>query len=153
MNICLRGVFLAMRAESAAMVAAGTPGVIVNIASINAIVAAANMSAYCSAKAGVAMLTRCAAMEVGRHGVRVVGIGPGFVETPLTQYATAFPAVHDAYVDSIPLGRAGQPRDIADAAVFLVSDEASWVSGTTMWVDGGEANLGYPNLAQIIAGA
>ncbi len=86
-NVCLRGVFLSTRAESAAMVAAGTRGVIINIASINAIVPAEGMSAYCAAKAGVAMFTQCAAMELGPHGVRVVAIGPGFIETPMTQYA------------------------------------------------------------------
>jgi NAD(P)-dependent dehydrogenase (short-subunit alcohol dehydrogenase family) len=151
-NVCLRGVFLAVRAESAAMVATGTRGVIINIASINAIVAAEGMSAYCAAKAGVAMLTRCAAMELGPHGVRVVGIGPGFIETPMTQYAREIPGVHDAYLESIPLGRVGAPRDIADAAVFLASDEASWVSGTTIYVDGAEANKGYPELGRFIPG-
>ncbi len=151
-NVCLRGVFLSVRAESAAMVAAQTRGVIINIASINAIVPAEGMSAYCTAKAGVAMLTRCAAMELGPHGVRVVGIGPGFIETPMTQYARAIPAVQDAYLESIPLGRVGAPRDIADAAVFLASDEASWVSGTTIYVDGAEANKGYPELARFIPG-
>jgi NAD(P)-dependent dehydrogenase (short-subunit alcohol dehydrogenase family) len=152
MNVCLRGVFLSVRAESAAMVAARTPGVIINIASINAIVPAEGMSAYCAAKAGVAMLTRCAAMELGASGIRVVAIGPGFIETPMTQFASAIPAMHEAYIESIPLGRAGAPRDIADAAVFLASDEASWVSGTTIYVDGAEANKGYPELARFIPG-
>jgi NAD(P)-dependent dehydrogenase (short-subunit alcohol dehydrogenase family) len=151
-NVCLKGVFLATRAESAAMVAAKQPGVIINIASINAIVPAEGMSAYCAAKAGVAMLTRCAAMELGPHGVRVVGIGPGFVETPMTEYARQLDGVQQAYVDSIPLGRAGTPRDIANAAVFLASDEASWITGTTMWVDGAEANKGYPELGKFIPG-
>jgi NAD(P)-dependent dehydrogenase (short-subunit alcohol dehydrogenase family) len=151
-NVCLRGVFLALRAESKAMVDNAQPGVIINIASINAIVPAEGMSAYCSAKAGVEMLTRCAAMELGPHGVRVVGIGPGFVETPLTEYARAIPAVQDAYVASIPLGRVGTPGDIANAAVFLASDEASWITGTTIYVDGAEANKGYPDLGALIRG-
>jgi NAD(P)-dependent dehydrogenase (short-subunit alcohol dehydrogenase family) len=152
MDVCLRGVFLSVRAESAAMLGAHRSGVIINIASINAIVPAEGMSAYCAAKAGVAMLTRCAAMELGPSGIRVVGIGPGFIETPMTQFASAIPAVHEAYVESIPMGRAGAPRDIADAAVFLASDEASWISGTTIYVDGAEANKGYPELARFIPG-
>jgi NAD(P)-dependent dehydrogenase (short-subunit alcohol dehydrogenase family) len=151
-NVCLRGVFLALRAESAAMVASGSGGVIVNIASINGSVVGAGMSAYCTAKAGVEMLTRCAAVDLGPHGVRVAGIAPGFVDTPLTAYARDVPGVHDAYLDSIPLGRAGAPSDIANAAVFLASDEASWISGTTIYVDGGEANKGYPELARFIPG-
>jgi NAD(P)-dependent dehydrogenase (short-subunit alcohol dehydrogenase family) len=151
-DVCLKGVFLALRAESAAMLASNSKGVIINIASINAIVPAEGMSAYCAAKAAVAMLTRCAAMELGPHGVRVVGIGPGFIETPMTEYARHVDGVQQAYLDSIPLGRVGAPSDIADAAVFLASPEASWVSGTTIWVDGAEANKGYPELSRFIPG-
>jgi NAD(P)-dependent dehydrogenase (short-subunit alcohol dehydrogenase family) len=151
-DVCLKGVFLSVRAESAAMLAANTNGVIINIASINAIVPAEGMSAYCSAKAGVAMLTQCAAMELGPRGVRVVAIGPGFVETPLTDYARVLPGVQDAYVESIPLGRAGSTSDIANAALFLASDEASWVTGTTFYVDGAEATKGYPVLGKFIPG-
>jgi NAD(P)-dependent dehydrogenase (short-subunit alcohol dehydrogenase family) len=151
-DVCLKGVFLALRAESAAMVASNSKGVIINIASINAIVPAEGMSAYCAAKAGVAMLTRCAAMELGGHGIRVVGIGPGFIETPMTDYARHIDGVQQAYLESIPLGRVGAPTDIADAAVFLASGEASWISGTTIWVDGAEANKGYPELARFIPG-
>ena len=134
------------------MVGAGNGGVIINIASINAVVPSEGMSAYCTAKAGVTMLTRCAAMELGPLGVRVVAIGPGFVETPLTEYARTVPAVQNAYLESIPLGRVGSPRDIADAAVFLASVEASWVSGTTFYVDGAESNKGYPELGRLVLG-
>jgi glucose 1-dehydrogenase len=149
-DVCLRGVFLALRAESHAMVDAGQLGVIINVASINATVPAEGMAAYCSAKAAVTMLTRCAAMELGPHGVRVVGIAPGFIETPMTAYVRTVPAVQNAYLDSIPLGRAGSPRDIADAAVFLASEEASWITGTTIYVDGAEANKGYPELGRLL---
>ncbi|HEX6310043.1 MAG TPA: SDR family oxidoreductase [Acidimicrobiia bacterium] len=150
-DVCLKGVFLATRQEAQAM-ATGGRGVIINIASINAVVPSEGMSAYCTAKAGVTMLTRCASIELGPMGVRVVAIGPGFVETPLTEFARAAPAVHDAYLSSIPLGRIGRPGDIADAAVFLASDEASWVSGTTFYVDGAESNKGYPELGRLVAG-
>jgi NAD(P)-dependent dehydrogenase (short-subunit alcohol dehydrogenase family) len=144
-DVCLKGTFLAVREESRALLATGRGGSIVNVASINAIVPAEGMAAYCSAKAAVVMLTRCSAMELGPHGVRVNAIGPGYVETPLTEFARQFPAVHDGYLASIPLGRAGQPRDIADAAVFLSSSEASWISGTTLYVDGASANKAYPS--------
>jgi NAD(P)-dependent dehydrogenase (short-subunit alcohol dehydrogenase family) len=132
--------------------AASGGGAIVNIASINAKVPAKGLAAYCSAKAGVDMLTRCAAMELGPEGVRVAAIGPGFVDTPLTEYARALPQVREGYVSTIPMGRAGTPRDIADAAVFLVSDEASWVSGETLYVDGAESNFGYPDIGQLATG-
>jgi NAD(P)-dependent dehydrogenase (short-subunit alcohol dehydrogenase family) len=110
------------------------------------------MSAYCCAKAGVEMLTKCAAMELGPFGVRVSGIGPGFVDTPLTAFTQMVPAIRDAYVASTPLGRAGQPDDIADAAVFLVSDEGRWVSGDTLFVDGASMLKSYPELHKL-AGA
>ena len=151
-DVCLKGVFLCVRAESAAMLAAKSPGVIINIASINASVPAEGMSAYCAAKAGVVMLTQCAAMELGPHHVRVVGIAPGFIETPMTSYARELPGVQDAYLESIPLGRVGAPSDIASAAAFLASDDASWITGTTIYVDGAEANKGYPELARFIPG-
>ena len=147
-DVCMKGVMLATKHESASMLEHGS-GVIINIASINAFVPAENMSAYCSAKAAVAMYTKCAAMELGPLGVRVVGIAPGYVETPLTALAKQVPAIHQGYVESIPLGRAGQPRDIADAAVFLASDEASWITGTTLVVDGAEHTKSYPNLAKL----
>jgi NAD(P)-dependent dehydrogenase (short-subunit alcohol dehydrogenase family) len=148
-DICLTGVFLSVKHEAQAMVASGGGGAIVNIASINAKVPAKGLAAYCSAKAGVEMLTRCAAMELGPEAVRVAAIGPGFVDTPLTEYARAMPRVREGYVATIPMGRAGTPRDIADAALFLVSDEASWVSGETLYVDGAESTFGYPDIGTL----
>ncbi len=150
-DTCLTGVMLATKHEAQVMRTAGS-GVIVNIASINARVPAEGMSAYCCAKAGVEMLTKIAAMELGPFGVRVVGIGPGFVDTPLTAFAQMVPAVRDAYVAATPLGRAGQPDDIAAAALFLVSDDARWVSGDTLFVDGASMLKSYPELHKI-AGA
>lgn len=152
-DTCLKGVFLATKHEARAMLAGGRGGVIVNIASINARQPGEGMSAYCSAKAAVEMFTRVAAMELGPSGIRVAGIGPGFVDTPLTGYASDIPAFRQAYVDSIPLGRAGRTSDVADAAVFLASDEASWVSGDTLFVDGAELTREYPRMLQILRDA
>ncbi len=151
-GVCLTGTFLSVKHEARAMEATGRGGAIVNLASINAKVPAKGLSAYCSAKAGVEMLTRCAAMELGPKGIRVAGIGPGLVETPLTEYAKLMPQIGEAYVESIPLGRVGRPDDVADAALFLVSDEASWVSGETLYVDGAESTCGYPDLGKLAAG-
>jgi NAD(P)-dependent dehydrogenase (short-subunit alcohol dehydrogenase family) len=130
------------------MVSGGRGGVIVNIASINARQPGEGLSAYCAAKAGVEMLTRCAAMELGRERVRVVGIGPGLVDTPLTTFQQERPHVREAFLANIPLGRVGAPRDIANAAVFLASDEASWISGDTLFVDGAELTKKYPELGR-----
>jgi NAD(P)-dependent dehydrogenase (short-subunit alcohol dehydrogenase family) len=147
-DTCLTGVMLSVKHEGRVMRDAGH-GAIVNIASINARVPAEGMGAYCCAKAGVEMLTRIAAMELGPSGVRVSGIGPGFVDTPLTAFAAMVPQVRDAYVANTPLGRAGQPEDVADAALFLVGDEGRWVSGDTLFVDGGSMQKAYPELHRL----
>lgn len=149
-DICLKGVFLATKHEARAMVAAGNGGAIVNIASINARQPAEGMAAYCSAKAAVEMFTRVAAMELGPQGIRVAGIGPGLIDTPLTAFQQALPAFRQAYLDSIPMGRVGTPSDVADAAVFLASDEASWVSGDTLFVDGAELTRAYPRMLDLL---
>jgi NAD(P)-dependent dehydrogenase (short-subunit alcohol dehydrogenase family) len=147
-DTCLTGVMLSVKHEAQVMRAAGH-GAIVNIASINARVPAEGMGAYCCAKAGVEMLTKVAAMELGPHGVRVSGIGPGFVDTPLTAFTQVVPAIRDAYIAATPLGRAGQPEDVADAALFLVSEDGRWVSGDTLFVDGASMHKGYPELHKI----
>ena len=148
LDVNLKGVFLCLKHEARAMAAGGRGGVIVNIASINARQPAEGLSAYCAAKAGVEMLTRCAAMELGPQGVRVVGIGPGLVDTPLTAFQQERPHVREAFLANIPLGRVGAPRDIANAAVFLASDDASWISGDTLFVDGAELTKKYPELGR-----
>jgi NAD(P)-dependent dehydrogenase (short-subunit alcohol dehydrogenase family) len=145
----LTGVMLSVKHEARVMRDGAKGGAIVNIASINARVPAEGMAAYCCAKAGVEMLTKCAAMELGPAGIRVSGIGPGFVDTPLTAFTQVVPAIRDAYVTSTPLGRAGQPDDIADVAVFLVSDEGRWISGDTLFVDGASMLKAYPELHKI----
>ena len=74
------------------------------------------------------------------------GIGPGFVDSPLTAFTQVVPTIREAYVAATPLGRAGQPEDIADVALFLVSDEGRWISGDTVFVDGASMLKGYPEL-------
>lgn len=147
-DTCLTGVMLSTKHEGRVMRDAGR-GAIVNIASINARVPAEGMASYCCAKAGVEMLTKIAAMELGPSGVRVSGIGPGFVDTPLTAFSQIVPAIRDAYVAATPLGRAGQPEDVADAALFLVSEDGRWVSGDTLFVDGASMQKAYPELHKI----
>jgi NAD(P)-dependent dehydrogenase (short-subunit alcohol dehydrogenase family) len=149
-SICLKGVFLAVKHEARAMRDAGG-GAIVNIASLNARQPGEGMAAYCSAKAGVEMLTRCAALELGRHDIRVNGVAPGFVDTPLTAFAKQVPAIAEGYLRNSPLGRTGQPGDIAAAACWLLSDEASWVSGDTLFVDGAAQTREYPRFFDLLS--
>ena len=145
-DVCLKGVFLSMKHEAKAMDARG--GVIINIASINARQPGAGLSAYCAAKAGVEMLTRVAALELGPRKIRVVGIGPGLIDTPLTTFQQERPHVRDAFLENIPLGRVGRTADIAHAAVFLASDDASWITGDTIFVDGGSLTKKFPELGR-----
>ncbi len=149
-DLCLTGVFLSLKHEARRMVDGGG-GSIVNIASLNARQPGEGMAAYCAAKAGVAMLTKVAAMELGASGVRVNAIAPGLVDTPLTAVLMQSP-FHDAYVENTPLGRSGTPDDVASMALFLASDESSWVTGDCLAVDGGAQTKRYPELLKLFAG-
>lgn len=151
LDVNLKGTAFAMKHEARVMVDQGS-GVIINLASINSRQAGEGMAAYCASKAAVEMLTKVGALELGRHGVRVVAIGPGLVETPLTEFSRAIPAIAEDYLANVPMGRLGQPEDIAAAAVFLASDDASWVSGDTLFVDGGALTKRYPEFFRILGG-
>jgi NAD(P)-dependent dehydrogenase (short-subunit alcohol dehydrogenase family) len=146
LNVNLRGVFLSTKYEARQMQAQGDGGAILNIASINARQASEGMAAYCCSKAGVEMFTKVAAMELAEHNIRVTAIGPGIVDTPLATPLISFPTVRDEFLENIPAGRMGTTDDIASAALFLVSDEATWVTGTTLFVDGAELTKRYPAL-------
>lgn len=152
LDICLKGVFLSVKHEARAMRDGGRRGAIVNIASINGRLPAEGMVAYCSAKAAVEMLTRCAALELATHGIRVAGVGPGLVDTPLTAFTKAIPAIGEGYLRNTPLGRLGTVDDVSAAICWLLSDEASWVTGDTLFVDGGALAREYPRMLEILAG-
>jgi NAD(P)-dependent dehydrogenase (short-subunit alcohol dehydrogenase family) len=149
-DICLKGVFLAVKHEARVM-RDGGGGAIVNLASINARLPAEGMVAYCSAKAAVEMLTRCAAMELGPHAIRVAGVGPGLVATPLTSFTQQVPALGEGYRRNTPLGRTGTVDDVSAAVCWLLSGEASWVSGDTLYIDGGALTREYPRFFDILA--
>jgi meso-butanediol dehydrogenase/(S,S)-butanediol dehydrogenase/diacetyl reductase len=106
--------------------------------------------AYCCAKAGVEMLSRNAALELASARIRVNTISPGLTDTPLTA------PMHDAgveaaYMDRIPMKRWGTPEDMAAAALFLASDDAAYITGSNLFVDGGWETTGYPNLQPFVA--
>ena len=121
-------------------------GSIITIASLNAVQPAEGLGAYCAAKAGVAMLTRVAAMELGRRRIRVNAIAPGLVETPMSAAFWAIPGVVEEFVENTTVGRFASPDDVAAVALFLASDESSFVSGSLYAVDGGAATKRYPDL-------
>ncbi|MYA59550.1 MAG: SDR family oxidoreductase [Chloroflexi bacterium] len=133
----LTGVFHGVRAAGLQMKAQGG-GVIINMSSIRANVGGFIHTSYCASKGGVRMLTKAAAVELGPYGVRVCAIGPGVAETPLTESLLANQAALDDQLSRVPMGRLGQPEDISEVAAFLASDDAAYVSGATLYVDGGE---------------
>ncbi len=136
-DVCLTGVFLCVKHESKHLIAQGAGGSIINTASINATQATAGLVAYCSAKAGVVMLTKVSALELGPHGIRVNAIGPGHTKTPLTLRARDVTGFDESMIGATPLGRLGEPEDIAQMALFLGGDASQWVSGQLLYVDGG----------------
>jgi NAD(P)-dependent dehydrogenase (short-subunit alcohol dehydrogenase family) len=144
--VTLGGVFYGVKHGARQMLEQGRPGVIINISSVNAQQAGEGQVAYCAAKAGVDMITRCGALELGGRGIRVVGIAPGLVETPLTRRELEDPAMRALFMGVIPMKRAVEAREIAAAAVFLASDEAKSINGHTIVIDGGSLTRGYPAL-------
>ena len=145
-DLCLKGVFLGMKHQARQMMKAGAGGAIVNIASLNAHVPMHAGSAYATAKAGVEMLTKNGALEFAPHGIRVNAILPGLVETPLTRPHFADPERLAAFKARIPMGRPAQPAEIAAPSLYLASDDAAYVSGASLLVDGAWAVSGYPDM-------
>ena len=135
-GVTLRGPYLCLRAVLPGMIARGS-GTIVNIASVNGLGFYGN-EAYSAAKAGVISLTRSVAVRYGPSGVRANALAPGTVRTPAWQKRVEIdPDVFDKAARWYPTGRVGEPEDIANAALFLASDEAAWISGAVLPVDGG----------------
>jgi NAD(P)-dependent dehydrogenase (short-subunit alcohol dehydrogenase family) len=114
-----------------------TKGCVINIGSVQSFVALPNSAAYTASKGGVRALTKALAIELSPQGVRVNAIGPGLIATPLNETARQNPEYMANFSQRIPLGRIGEPADIAGPAVFLASDLARYVTGVTLPVDGG----------------
>jgi len=148
MDLCLTGVFLTVKHAGRVMSDGGS---ILTIASLNAVQPAAGMSAYCTAKAGVAMLTKVAAMELGPRRIRVNAIAPGLVETNATGAFWQIPGVVEEFVENTTIGRFARPSDIAALAAFLAGDEASFITGGLHLIDGGAATKRYPDLPGALA--
>ena len=120
-------------------------GVILNISSVHEIIAWSGYSAYTASKAAVGMLTKTLAQEAAPHGVRVLAIGPGAIKTPINRSVWSAPDSLKDLLEKIPLDRLGETSEIARMAVVLVSDVASYVTGRTIFVDGGMTD--YPSFA------
>ena len=145
-DVTLGGVFYGVKHGARQMLEQGRPGVIINISSVNGQQPGEGQVAYCAAKAGVDMITRCGALELGARGIRVVGIAPGLVETPLTRKELENPTMRELFLGIIPMKRPVAAEEIAAAAVFLASDQARSINGDTIAIDGGSLTRGYPAL-------
>ncbi|WP_280423597.1 SDR family NAD(P)-dependent oxidoreductase [Nocardia carnea] len=147
-DVCLTGAFLTVKHAAHTMRDGGS---IVLVASLNGRQPGVGMGAYCSAKAGVLMLTEVAAMELAPRGIRVNAVNPGFVHTPLTYGATLVPGLVDEYIENTPLGRAGTPEDVARTIAFLTSDDTGWMTGAAIDLNGGAHTMRYPNIVERVA--
>lgn len=143
-DVNLKGAFLCSRAALKRMVAARA-GVIINTSSVHEVIAWSGYSAYTASKAGLSMMAKSLAQEAAPYGVRVLCVAPGAIRTPINQQVWDDPEGYRDLLTKIPLGRIGEPEDVARMAVVLASDVASYVTATTVFVDGGMTD--YPDFA------
>lgn len=140
LRVNLRGVFLMTQAAARRMVAAGAGGAVVNVCSVTAMVGMPDQVSYCASKAGVFQMTRSIGLALADKGIRVNAVGPGTVRTELSESALGYggeSAAMKRVLARTPLGRLAEPEEIADAALFLASDDAAYLTGHTIFVDGG----------------
>jgi glucose 1-dehydrogenase len=141
----LKSMFLCGQAVARSMVKLGVRGSIVNMSSANAVVAIANQVPYVVSKGGINQLTKVMAVALAPHGIRVNGIGPGTILTELAKQAVLTDdAARGKILSRTPLGRCGEPEEVAAVAAFLASDDASYLTGQTIYPDGGRLALNYP---------
>ena len=143
-DINLKGTFLCAR-EALKRMTAQKSGVVLNTSSVHEVIAWSGYSAYTASKAGASMMSKSLAQEAAPYGVRVLCIAPGAIRTPINRQVWDDPKGYADLLEKIPLGRVGEPEDIAKMAVFLASDAASYVTATTVFVDGGMTD--YPSFA------
>lgn len=137
LNVNLVGPFLVCQVAARQMIKQGEGGRLINISSVHEDLPMPTNAAYCASKGGLRMLTRTIAVELGRDKITVNNIGPGAVYTPIDADIEAKPELEKALMSEIPLNRWGKPEEIAGLAVFLASEEASYVTGATYFMDGG----------------
>lgn len=146
-GINLKGSFFMLQACARQMVkqaeAGRKPGAIINMSSVNDTLAIPAIVTYCISKGGVSQLTRATALALAPHGIRVNAIGPGTIETDMAKGVLADQAALNRAMSRTPLGRVGAPSEVASIAAFLASDDASYVTGETIYVDGGRMPLNY----------
>jgi len=144
LSVNLRSAFIGTQLAAREMVASGRGGVIINMSSVNALLAIPGLAAYACTKGALNQLTKVAAVELAPHRIRVVAIGPGTILTELARKAVmADDAGRRKILARTPMGRAGEPEEVAAVASFLASDDASYITGQTIYPDGGRLALNY----------
>ena len=136
-EINLKGIWLCLKYEIRQMLKQGGGGAIVNMASIMGLIGSAGTGAYSASKHGVIGLTKTAALENARSGIRINAVCPGAVEAPMAERVFGAPKVHKYVLGCHPIGRFGRPAEIAEAVVWMCSDRASFMTGQSMVLDGG----------------
>lgn len=143
----LKGAFLAGQAVAKRMVKqiadGGEPGTIINLSSINAVVAITDQVPYCVSKGGISQLTKVMALALAPHGIRVNAIGPGSIQTAMMRSVVDNDDARRRVLSRTPAGRIGEASEIAAIAAFLASDDASYITGQTIYADGGRLALNY----------
>jgi glucose 1-dehydrogenase len=143
LRVNLKGVFLTGQAAARQMVKQGGGGAIVNMSSCNAVLAIPNQVPYVTSKGGVNQLTKVMALSLAPHGIRVNGIGPGSIMTDILKVVMNDEAARARILSRTPLGRVGEPDEIASVALFLATADSSYITGQTIYPDGGRLGLNY----------
>lgn len=147
LRVNLKGPFLLSQAVARQMVAqveaGGAAGSIINMSSVNAIFALPDHAAYSIAKGGLSQLTKAMSLALAPHGIRVNAIGPGSIMTPMLEKVATDKAITNRILSRTPMGRFGDPGEIAAIASFLASEDSSYITGTTIYADGGRLPLNY----------
>lgn len=142
-RINLKGVFLTGQAAARKMVQQGRGGAVVNISSVNAITAIPTIASYNASKGGINNLTRCMALSLAQHNIRVNAVAPGSIMTDLLKQVAHNREVMAGVLSRTPMLRAGEPLEIGNVLKFLASDDASYMTGQILYVDGGRLALNY----------
>lgn len=142
-DVNLIGCFVAVQRSARLMVKHQIHGSIINMSSINAVVAIPTIAAYCASKGGVMQLTKSSALALAPHNIRVNAVGPGSIDTAMMAGVNANPEAMNTILSRTPLKRVGSPKEIADVVAFLASDKSSYVTGETIYVDGGRLGMNY----------
>lgn len=142
-DVNLTGTYCALHRAAKTMVAHKIEGAIVNMSSINAVVAIPSIAAYCASKGGVTQLTKASALALAPHNIRVNAVGPGSIDTAMLAGVNANPDAMAMVMSRTPLKRIGTAEEIANTVAFLASDKASYITGETIYVDGGRLGMNY----------